>query len=503
MAVRNVGIDLSITGMHRAEAIDERGERCGHLSFRTTPEGLAALANLCFRDGSTPTVVLEPTGLAWFPLALFLRARCPEAVLVRAKQQKVSALRRVLREHAKSDRIDALTLARLPWVDPEHLEPLALAGTDMHRLDRLTRRRDRLAAGVGHRKTRIASLLQGVFPGLWECFEDNFNPRARWVYRRQMNPFRLSKLSVSRMEDTFRRLTPKATSAVIQRESTSVLATAKRLAEVYRPARQAGLVTDASFETWQQEISMELDLIEAEETQIAKLEEEIGPLYRQLDPQSYLRTIPGMGRRVAPLLLAAVGDATRFRNAKAFCQWTGVLPRSHQSSRTQFLGMRMSKAGPGRVKRALYQAAEYARRWDPQLAAIYYRQMVDYGKTHKQAMGAVMSHLAVRVCTVLREQRPYELRDLQGQPLTRLEAGRLINERFRVPEEVRRLRRHHHRPVKRSIREEALHAVMGRWDDATTHEAAKAPQRGKPVPIRPESEDSTMCELPQPVGHMS
>ena len=78
------------------------------------------------------------------------------------------------------------------------------------------------------------------------------------------------------------------------------------------------------------------------------------------------------------------------------------------------------------------------------MAAIYYRQMVDYGKTHKQAMGAVMSHLAVRVCTVLREQRPYEVRDLQGQPLTRLEAGRLINERFRVPEEVRRLRRRHH-----------------------------------------------------------
>ena len=38
MAVRSVGIDLSLTGMHRAEAIDEAGNLCGHLSFRTTPE---------------------------------------------------------------------------------------------------------------------------------------------------------------------------------------------------------------------------------------------------------------------------------------------------------------------------------------------------------------------------------------------------------------------------------------------------------------------------------
>ena len=160
--------------------------------------------------------------------------------------------------------------------------------------------------------------------------------------------------------------------------------------------------------------------------------------------------------------------------------------------------MRMSKAGPARVKRALYQAAEYARRWDPQLAALYFRQMVDYGKTHKQAMGAVMSHLGARVYTVLKEQRAYQVRDHDGQPMTRIQAGRLIRERFRVPEEVRRLRRH--RPTKKHVREEALATAAGRWDNATTYEAADAPQRGKPVPVRPGSEDNMLCEVVQPVG---
>lgn len=56
-----------------------------------------------------------------------------------------------------------------------------------------------------------------------------------------------------------------------------------------------------------------------------------------------------------------------------------------------------------------------------------------------------MSHLDVRVYTVLKEQRPYEVRDLEGHPHSRLEAGRFIQEQFRVPVEVRRLWRHHKR----------------------------------------------------------
>jgi transposase len=120
--------------------------------------------------------------------------------VVRAKEQKVAALRRVLREHAKSDRIDALTLAKLPWVDPEHLEPFILVSPEIQRLDRLTRRRDLLAASVGRRKTHLSSLLMGMFPGMWECFEAPFNKRARWAYRHCLNPFRVERMKAEQME---------------------------------------------------------------------------------------------------------------------------------------------------------------------------------------------------------------------------------------------------------------------------------------------------------------
>lgn len=110
-----------------------------------------------------------------------------------------------------------------------------------------------------------------------------------------------------------------------------------------------------------------------------------------------------------------------------------------------------------------------------------------------------MSHLAARVRAVLKQQRPYQVRDHDGKPMSRIVAGRLIRERFRVPDEVRSLRRHRNRSTKKHIREEALIAAMGHREDAMTHEAANAPQHGNSVPTRPGSEDNTLQEVLQPI----
>ena len=254
MGVRSVEIDLSFQGAHRLEALDELGNGCGHLSFRTTPEGLDALAQICTQAGSSFTVVMEPTGLAWLPIALLLRARFPEAVLVGAKEQNVVGLRRFLGAHAKSDRLDAITLAKLPLLDPEHLTPLVLPSPEMESLDRLTRRRDRLAASIGMRKTRISALLLGWFPGLWDCFADPWNPRARWIYRKMLNPFRLAKLAPSQLRQILRKAAQGSSEAVIERETLAIRSWAKQRALVYQPAFGAGLLTVGLLSTWQTEV---------------------------------------------------------------------------------------------------------------------------------------------------------------------------------------------------------------------------------------------------------
>jgi hypothetical protein len=129
----------------------------------------------------------------------------------------------------------------------------------------------------------------------------------------------------------------------------------------------------------------------------------------------------------------------------------------------------MTKAGPAMMKRALFQAGDIGRRYDPQLAYLYYREMVNHGKTHLQAMGAVMSHLGARILAVLQENRPYEIRDIEGRPLSRRAAMDLVRSSYTVPESVRKVRR------RRKSNE-------GRPTDHRTHEAARAPQPGSLLP---------------------
>ena len=148
-----------------------------------------------------------------------------------------------------------------------------------------------------------------------------------------------------------------------------------------------------------------------------------------------------MGPHTAPIFLSSIGNPARFRNQAAFANWEGVVPGARQSSNVEAKGLRMTKAGPSIMRMALYQASEIGRRNDPGLAAVYYREMVYHGKNHRQAMGAVMSHLGARVLRVLKEDRRYEIRDLEDQSIYKNEAKGLILSQYHVSEEVRRERR--------------------------------------------------------------
>src|SRR5215213_7618254 len=86
-------------------------------------------------------VVVEPTGSAWLPIAVFFSAR--GHTVYRVSSAKAHDLRRVLSRHAKSNGIDADTLARLPLVDPAGL----------HRLQ--------LPDGPGRRWTAVCGLVIG------------------------------------------------------------------------------------------------------------------------------------------------------------------------------------------------------------------------------------------------------------------------------------------------------------------------------------------------------
>ena len=196
---------------------------------------------------------------------------------------------------------------------------------------------------------------------------------------------------------------------------------------------EAGLLTETFFDDVRDEVARELRLMDAEGHKLKALEAVIARRYQEVAPDDHLRTLKGLGVVTAPTILAAVGTPERFRSQAACRGWTGIVPHASQSADSDAKGLPMTKAGPKRVKLALYQAAEIARHWDPQLAKIYYDQMVHKGKPHFKAMGAVMSHLASRIHAVLTEQRDYVLRDAEGREVTAREARTIIQTQYQVP----------------------------------------------------------------------
>lgn len=79
--------------------------------------------------------------------------------------------------------------------------------------------------------------------------------------------------------------------------------------------------------------------------------------------------------------------------------------------------------------------------------------------------------MGARILTVLREDRPYELRDIDGKPISREEAWKLILSNYKVPEEIKRERRRKTTTamLKRRIKNREMAAYR-------TNEAATAPQ---------------------------
>ncbi len=164
----------------------------------------------------------------------------------------------------------------------------------------------------------------------------------------------------------------------------------------------------------------------------------IRPLYTHIHPSRRLETIKGIGQDSAAVYASFIGEAQRFDSVRMFRGWSGMVPNSAQSADSEASGLHITQAGPDLIKKFAYLNAEIARRWDPQIAAIYYDQMMHKGKHHKQAVCACATHLLDRVLAVLREDKAYELRDVDGTPVTGAQARAIVAERYSVPVEVRK-----------------------------------------------------------------
>jgi hypothetical protein len=192
--MRIIGLDLAITAAHRAVVADEQGQFITpvlrvHSRARELDKLLARARG--GRSDEEIWVVIEPTGMAWFTVAAYL-TRQPGVKVFRVNGQQVADLRRYYKRHAKSDRIDARVLAKLPLISMDKLHQLYLACPITLGCQRGCKQLIRLATHITAGKNRLRAIDRFVWPGLDELvFSDPFSAAARWFRQHWYHPERV------------------------------------------------------------------------------------------------------------------------------------------------------------------------------------------------------------------------------------------------------------------------------------------------------------------------
>jgi transposase len=140
-----------------------------------------------------------------------------------------------------------------------------------------------------------------------------------------------------------------------------------------------------------------LGLIDALQDRIDRLDWEIRQRARSDPRVKVLTQLPGIGPFTALVIVAEVGDISRFASARQLASWAGLTPTVRGSDRVAHYG-HISKEGSAWLRWVLCEAAQTAKR-SPEFAAAFQRIAKRRGK--KIATTAIARKLATRAWHLL------------------------------------------------------------------------------------------------------
>ena len=351
MKVR-LGIDIACRAAHRAACADETGKIIwSDHRFWTRAEDLQALWAKLPGDSDQVLVVMEPTRNAWVPLAAWFRRRGATVVLVPSEQS--ADLRAYYAKHAKTDRLDAELLARLPLLHPDGLHP-ELANGPGDPLKRAVKLRSGLVRRRSSCMQRLDALLEILGPDWVAALGSDMTQTAFKFLAGWANPHQVKRLGRARLARWFQRQTRKAWG---ERRADAVVSAAEATLALWGP-------TGLDYEALAADIATEASLALELSRQIARLDERIFDRYCDADPDHILLSVPGVGRILAAQIRGRLGDPHRFTSLAAARSFSGLIPHQSSSGLTDATGG-PTKHGDACLREALFLAADHARKTDP------------------------------------------------------------------------------------------------------------------------------------------
>jgi transposase len=128
-----------------------------------------------------------------------------------------------------------------------------------------------------------------------------------------------------------------------------------RYGEMFGPAGNAQLDAMVLADSYTNRVESLRDTIVHYDREVLMLERCIHQRLRHDRGYHAIQAIPGVGPTIAAILVAEIGDVSRFRNAEALTSWAGLAPR-HRESDTKVIRGPITKAGSKLVRWAAIEA---------------------------------------------------------------------------------------------------------------------------------------------------
>lgn len=144
--------------------------------------------------------------------------------------------------------------------------------------------------------------------------------------------------------------------------------------------------------------------------QVKELETQIQVWHQHNEASRRLASIPGIGPITASALVASIGDARNFKNARQLAAWIGLVPRQYSSGGKQVL-QGISKRGDTYLRTLLIHGARSAVRVAEGKTNRTSRWLINLkGRRHKHVVAVALANKNARIVwALLTHQREYQI----------------------------------------------------------------------------------------------
>ncbi|HOS46946.1 MAG TPA: IS110 family transposase [Paludibacter sp.] len=152
---------------------------------------------------------------------------------------------------------------------------------------------------------------------------------------------------------------------------------------------------------WQGELYAELEVLEKLCEQLKNITAKLNSLAEKDENIQLIKTIPGVGNRVAEAVVAILDDPHRFKSAKQVGSYAGLVPRCYQSGQMEKNG-RITRQGDSLIRALLVQVSWLGLRYE-WMREIFDRVQKGSKSRNKIAIVALARHILVRCWAMLRD----------------------------------------------------------------------------------------------------